>query len=256
MRRSTYASLVHVAVALGCASSGARREATSQPAAVTDFSAIVSAPDRDPVDRAMDAGRRPAETLAFLGIRAGQRVAELMAGRGYTAELLARAVGSDGAVYGQNNRFVLERFAARAWAERLAKPALANVIRLDRELEDVFPAEVTGLDLVVINLFYHDAIWFGTDRRAMNTAVLRALRPGGHYVVIDHSAQPGAGASVAKTLHRVEESLVRDEVLSAGFELVESSNFLRHPDDSRDWNALDGEKRGTTDRFALKFRRR
>jgi len=227
----------------------------SQPAAVADVSAIVNASDRDPADKTMDAGRRATEMLAFLGIRPGQRVAELMAGRGYTAELLARAVGKNGRVYGQNNRFVLERFAARPWADRLAKPPLANVVRLDRELEDPFGAEVSGLDLVVINLFYHDAIWFGTDRRAMNAAVLRALRPGGHYVVIDHSARPGAGGSVAKTLHRVEESLVRDEVLGVGFELVESSDFVRHADDSRDWNALDGEKRGTTDRFALKFRR-
>ena len=63
------------------------------PAAVQ---AAVDAPDRAADDRALDAGRKPAELLAFLGIRPGLRVAELGAGGGYTAELLARVVGPDG----------------------------------------------------------------------------------------------------------------------------------------------------------------
>src|SRR5688572_16002831 len=77
----------------------------------------VDAPDRDADDRALDAGRKPAEMLTFFGIQPGMRVAELMAGRGYTAELLARAVGPSGEVYGQNNRFILERFAEAPWSQ-------------------------------------------------------------------------------------------------------------------------------------------
>src|SRR5712675_1251267 len=75
--------------------------------------AIVDAPDRSDADRALDGGRHPAEMLAFFGIAPGMKVAELGAGGGYTAELLARAVGPTGVVYGQNNKFVLERFAEK-----------------------------------------------------------------------------------------------------------------------------------------------
>lgn len=87
----------------------------------------------------------------------------------------------------------------------------------------------------------------------MNDAVFRALKPGGAFVVIDHSARGGAGSTEAKRLHRVEESVVRDEIVSAGFRLASVSDFLRNPSDTRDWNVFDESRRGTTDRFALRF---
>jgi predicted methyltransferase len=183
-------------------------------------------------------------------------VAELQAGGGYTAELLARVVGPSGRVYGQNNRFVLERFAAKPWGERLAKAALANVVRVDRELEDPLPPEAEGLDAVFLVLFYHDAVWQNVDRARMNAAIFRALRPGGVFLVVDHSARAGAGVTEAETLHRIEESVVKEEVQRAGFRLDAEGQFLRNPADPRDWNASPraaGERRGTSDRFALKF---
>src|SRR5919197_1564297 len=81
--------------------------------------AAVDAPDRSAADRALDPGRKPAEVLAFFGIRPGMHVADLGAGMGYTSELLARIVGPKGVVYAQNNRFILERFAEAPWSERL-----------------------------------------------------------------------------------------------------------------------------------------
>ena len=218
--------------------------------------AVVGAADRSEADRALDAGRRPAELLAFAGIAPGMRVAELMAGGGYTAELLARAVGPSGQVYGQNSRFVLERFAEKPWAERLAKPVMKNVVRVDRELSDPLPPEARELDAVFLVLFYHDTVWQKLDRAALNAAVLRALRPGGVYVVVDHAGRPGTGTSETETLHRIEESVVRSEIVAAGFTLESEAGFLRSPSDTRDWNASPskaGEKRGTSDRFVLRF---
>ena len=218
--------------------------------------AIVQAPDRTDEDRALDAGRHPAEMLAFFDIGPGMKVAELGAGGGYTTELLARAVEPAGLVLGQNSPFVLARFARRPWGERLRRPAMQNVIRLDRDFDDPFPQGLRDLDAVLIVLFYHDTVWLGADRDAMNRAVFAALKPGGLYGVIDHSAGPGSGVSGAKSLHRIEEQVVRDEVQRAGFRLVATADFLRNPDDSRDWNAAPGaarERRGTSDRFVLKF---
>jgi predicted methyltransferase len=218
--------------------------------------AAVTATDRSAADRALDAGRHPAEMLAFFGIAPGMKVAELGAGGGYTSELLARTVGAKGKVYGQNAPFVLQRFAEKPWSERLAKPVMANVVRLDRPFDDPFPPEVENLDAVLIVLFYHDTIWQKVDRDRMNRAVLRALKPGGVYGIVDHSAKPGRGAADVETLHRVDEQTVREEVEKAGFHLARSADFLRNPDDPRDWNdspTAAGERRGQSDRFVLAF---
>src|SRR6185369_2920556 len=174
--------------------------------------AIVQAEDRSAADRALDAGRKPEELLRFADVQPGMRVAELGAGGGYTTELLARAVGPKGVVYGQNSRLILERFAAKPWGERLAKPVMANVVRVDRDFDDPLPPEARNLDRVVIVLFYHDTVWLGVDRGHMNDAVFRALKPGGLYVVIDHSARAGAGLGDVRSLHRIEESALRREI--------------------------------------------
>jgi predicted methyltransferase len=223
------------------------------PAAVQ---AAVAAPDRSADDRALDAGRKPAELLAFLGIRPGMRVAELGAGGGYTAELLARVVGPTGRVYGQNSTFLLERFAEKPWSERLAKPVMKGVVRLDRPFDDPFPADVRELDAVLMVLFYHDTVWMKADRAKMNRAIFDALEPGGVYGVVDHSAKAGTGLADVESLHRIEETVVKSEVLAAGFELAGEADFLRVPEDARDWSASPrtaGERRGHSDRFVLRF---
>jgi predicted methyltransferase len=241
----------------GCAHAPAPESSTVAPTlSAAAAQALVEAPDRTEADRAIDAGRHPAALLEFVGVAPGMKVAELMAGGGYTTELLARAVGPTGTVYGQNPKFILERFAEKPWSERLARPVNAKVVRADREFEEPLPPEVTDLDAVVSNAIYHDTVWLKADRAKMNAAIFRALKPGGVYVVIDSSAKAGAGVSEVQTLHRIEEQTVRDEVLAAGFQLAGQSEVWRNPQDARDWSASPsaaGERRGTSDRFALKF---
>ena len=227
------------------------------PLAVTpEITAAVDAADRTDADRALDKGRKPAELLAFLGVRPGMKVADLAAGGGWTTELLARVVGPTGVVYGENPRWVLQKFAEKPWKERLARPALKGVVRADRELEYPLPPEADGLDLVVMSLFYHDTVWLEVDRERMNRSVFEKLRPGGLYAIVDHAARDGAGTKDAKTLHRIEEKAVQDEVEHAGFKLLRSGAFLRNEADKRDWNDapnVAGAKRGTSDRFVLVF---
>lgn len=218
--------------------------------------AVVEAPDRADADRALDKGRHPAEMLAFFGIGPGMKVADLVAGGGYTTELLARAVGPSGKVWGQNPRFVLEHFAAKPWSARLGTAPMKSVTRVDRELDDPLPPEATGLDAVIMVLFYHDTHWLKVDRAAMNRAVWKALKSGGVYGIIDHSGRPGSGTTEVQSLHRIEERAVREEIEAAGFRLAASGDFLRNPADTRDWNdapGAAGERRGQSDRFALKF---
>jgi predicted methyltransferase len=215
----------------------------------------VDAPDRLDTDRQLDWGRRPAELLTFLGVAPGMRVGEIAAGAGYTAELLARAVAPNGVVYAENPAIILHD-AEGAWAARLARPAMRTVVRVDRELDDPFPPDATQLDLVVVNLVYHDTVLLGVDRDKMNRSVFAALRSGGRYAVIDHSARGGSGLSEVGRFHRIDEMVVRAEVARAGFRLLTADSFLRNPSDTRDWNASPGPaagRRGTSDRFALMF---
>jgi predicted methyltransferase len=221
--------------------------------------AAVDAEDRTAADRALDAGRKPDLTLAFFGIRPGMKVAEIGAGLGYTSELLARVVGPSGKVYAQNSPMILEKFANGPWSERLATPALTtlgNVVRVDREFDAPFPPEAKYLDAVLDVLFYHDTVWIGVDRAKMNREVFAALRPGGVYGIVDHSALPGSGLSGVQTVHRIEEKALREEIEQAGFRLVAQASFLKNPQDTRDWNDSPkeaGERRGSSDRFVLKF---
>jgi len=220
--------------------------------------AVVTAADRSPEDRALDAGRKPVELLAFLGVRPGWRIADLGAGGGYTTELLQRAVGSKGVVYGQNSKKLLEMFLEKPWSTRLAKPVMKGVVRLDRDFDDPFPDGLRPLDAVTMVLFYHDTVWLEVNRAAMNKAVFAALRPGGVFVIVDHSARPGDGIDVASTFHRIEENVVKSAVQAAEFMLDGQADFLRNRDDTRDWNdspRAAGERRGTSDRFALRFRK-
>jgi predicted methyltransferase len=241
-----------------CATRSQERASTvsSGSAMPAEVRAAVDAPDRSADDRALDAGRQPARTLAFFGIRPGARVAELGAGGGYTTELIARVVGPQGRVYAQNSPFMLERFAAAPWSARLAKPVMKNVVRLDRAFDDPFPSDLRNLDAVLIVLLYHDTVWMKVDRGRMNRAVFTALAPGGVYGIVDHSAKSGSGLADVESLHRIEEPNLRSEVEAAGFQLAAEGDFLRNPGDARDWSASPraaGERRGTSDRFVLKF---
>lgn len=253
MKQSIFVALLAGLAALALGNAQKNEPESAIPPAVQ---AAVDAPDRSAEDRALDAGRHPAQTLAFFGIRPGARVAELGAGGGYTTELLARVVGPDGGVYGQNSPFILERFAEKPWSLRLANPVMVGVKRLDRPFDDPFPEDVHGLDAVLLVLLYHDTVWMKVDRAKMNRAVFQALAPGGVYGIVDHSAKPGSGVADVESLHRIDEQVVKKEVEAAGFQLAAEADFLRNPQDTRDWNAsprVAAEKRGTSDRFVLKF---
>lgn len=218
--------------------------------------AIVNAPDRTAADKELDAGRKPAEMLMFFDLAPGMRVADLGAGSGYTTELVARAVGPTGKVWMQNTPSWIERFLKKPVEERLARPIMKNVTRVDAEFDAPLPADAKDLDAVTFHAVYHDTVWLKADRAKMNKAVFEALKPGGHYLIIDTSAKKGSGDKDAESLHRIDEDFVKAEVEKAGFKLESSSDFGRNPADTRDWSASPREakeKRGSGDRFALKF---
>ncbi|MHB8623153.1 MAG: class I SAM-dependent methyltransferase [Sulfuricaulis sp.] len=214
-------------------------------AAAPDFHALVTSPDRSAADRLTDERRKPEQLLAFTGVTPGMRVLDVGAGGGYTTELLARAVGPQGVVYAQNAR------PQQAFEKRMQTPPMKNVVDVIRPFDDPAPPQAKNLDLITMILIYHDTTYIPVDRAKMNRCFFERLKPGGHLIIVDHSAKAGTGISVAKSLHRIEETLLLREVEAAGFKLEAESDFLRNPNDPRD--AAFFNMKMPTDRFALKF---
>jgi predicted methyltransferase len=221
------------------------------PQTITD---AIDSPDRPAADKALDAGRKPDQIMAFYRIKPGMTVADVFAGGGYMTELFSRIVGSSGKVYSQNGPFP-EKYKkiGDLWNERLKEPALKNVVAVSKPLDapDLLPVAPGSLDAVIIHLNYHDMVGFKLNRENVNAAVFKALKPGGIYGIVDHSAKSGTGDTETTTLHRIDEDFLIKDVEKAGFKLTGASAALRHPEDDRTWNVF--QHRGETDRFMLKF---
>jgi predicted methyltransferase len=215
-----------------------------QPAKVP-LADIVGSPLRSEQDRANDAERHPAELLAFAGIEPGMRALDVSAGGGYTSTVLALAVGPTGHVYAQAPK------PGAALEARVANGRLPQLTIVARPLDDPVPPGVQELDVVTLIQNYHDISYLPVDRAAMNAHIFAALKHGGHYIVIDHSARPGSGIADGRTLHRIDEAVVKAEAGRAGFVLEAEGDFLRNPADPR--NAPSTRATVPTDKFALRF---
>ncbi|MBY0565509.1 MAG: hypothetical protein K2P58_15175 [Hyphomonadaceae bacterium] len=252
-----------VVAALAMLALGACQRTDEAPAAPAEISAdaahIVAAvadARRPEGDRARDVNRRPAETLAFARIEPGDRVADIFPGGGYFTRLFAVAVGETGRVYptirpdgvaGEFETPVLEVAAQypNATMARVPYDALA------------FPEP---LDVVFTAQNYHDMAlteYNLGDRAAMNATAFAALKPGGLYIVIDHSAPAGLPleTNAQTATHRIDQALVRAEVEAAGFVFDGESDVLRNPEDARTTNVFDPAIRGRTDQFMMRFRK-
>jgi predicted methyltransferase len=231
----------------------AMNPAAAQESATPDYQAIVASPDRSDADRQTDKRREPAKMLAFTGVKAGMKVLDMEAGAGYSTELLARSVSPAGVVYAQDSAAVIERFVKDKFDIRAQSPAMKNVVHVIRNFDDPIPPDVSGLDLITFFFAYHDVTYMPVDRAEMNRKMFAALKPGGFLVIADHSARPGDGITVAKTLHRIEESVLRQEIEAAGFKLAEEGDFLHHPEDPRDTAVF--RPQVPVDEFVLKYQK-
>ncbi len=209
-----------------------------------DYAAILAATDRSDADRQTDKRRDALKLLTFIGPKTGWTVLDMGADAGYSTELLARAVGAGGKVYGQNDK-TNEKFEARR-----SSPAMANAVSWIHPYDDP-AAGLPPLDLITFLFAYHDTTYMEVDRARMDKALFAALKPGGILVIADHSARPEDDAKVGKLYHRIAEATVRAELEAAGFRFVESTDFLRNPDDPR--TAIVFRSPIKVDEFVLKF---
>ena len=229
--------------------------ATPSSQTTNQINAVLTAPDRAGADKDNDSRRKARDMLAFIDAKPGMRVLDVGSGGGYTAELLARMVGPSGRVYAHNSPYFMENIIKERFALRLKLYGKPNLLLNVAPFENPLPAEVSkgSIDLATFLFVYHDLGWAGADRAQVNRVVFEALKPGGYYIVADHSGRSGTGTSESKSLHRIEESLLRREVEAVGFKLVAEGQFLRNPADPRDKSVFKPAQ--PNDEFVLKFQK-
>lgn len=227
--------------------------ATAKPAKVA---AAVAASDRPAEDRVLDAGRKPAQVLAFERLEVGDRVLDWDAGAGYYSEIMARAVGSKGSVVAFNPPYFAEQ-TATTWKNRQAR--VPNIELLTAPFDQaVLPTN--GFDFVLFHLVYHD-LYFVSEKhhatrvepRAILANLYRAIRPGGVVAVIDHVGPRGDTRDVVEKLHRIDPETIKADFARAGFHLQAESRLLRVAADDHTKLVFDPAVRGHTDRMVYRF---
>ena len=214
--------------------------------------AAVADAGRPEADTSRDADRKPAEVVAFAGLKPGDRIADLLPGGGYFTRIFAKTVGPKGKVYA----VVPAAAAARPGGLDRIKAATAgypNVAIVATEMASVALPE--KLDMAWTSENYHDLHNGPTaDIAGFNRAIFAALKPGGVFYIEDHSA-PGTGIAATSTLHRIDPAAVKQEVEAAGFKLESESKLLANPADAHTLGVTDPSLRGHTDKFVMKFRK-
>ncbi len=229
------------------------------PAVSKDIAAAVADPARPQADRDRDADRKPAECIAFAGLKPGQRIADLLPGGGYFTRIFSGVVGPKGQVFAVSPPKRPDAPADRpepsaATSAIAADPHYSNVsVSVEKVAELKLPEK---LDMVWTSQNYHDVHNVkDIDVGAFNKAVLASLKPGGIYIVIDHATEKGAGFTATSTLHRSDPDAVKAEVTAAGFEFVGSSDVIANPADDHTARVFETGLHDKTDRYLLKFRK-
>ena len=225
---------------------GGLAHAADQPAG-SGYQAAIASPIRTDDDRKTDAKRKPAEFLAFAEVRPGMKALDVASGGGSTASLLTAAVGPKGEVWAQNPK------PNPKLQERVGGSTLPNLHAVVADFNDPIPKGTPPLDLITINMSYHDIANTPTDRAAMNKRLYEALKPGGLLVIVDNAAKKGAGLTATKTLHRIDEDTVVQEVTKAGFKLDARSDYLHVAADPREQPFFKMDT--PDDKFALRFKK-
>jgi predicted methyltransferase len=230
-------------------------EAAKLPAYV---SAAVADAGRPDADKQRDANRKPGELLVFAGVKPGTKIVDMIPGGGYFTRIFAKAVGDKGYVYAyvpsELDELIKKRYGSTDVSKLFA--AYPNVSVIHAPIAKLVTPE--SVDIVWTSDNYHDLhdSFFGpADLSVVNKAVYAALKPGGVYVIVDHSAPNGSGLADTETLHRIDEAQVKKEVEAAGFKLAAESSILRNQSDDRTSKIFDSAIRGKTDQFVLKFRK-
>jgi len=229
--------------------------------AAPEMATAVAAPGRPADQVKLDADRKPAELLAFAGLKRGMKAADIMAGAGYYTEIMARVVGPKGSVIAyEPTQFAPTSDKDKAvWTSLITRNS--NVKQTAYTFE-AFAAPAGSLDFTMLHLSYHDLYWESTEYKVPRAdpalfvaALYRATKPGGIVAVVDHVGAGGDTRVVVDKLHRIDPAVVKADFLKAGFVLDGESDLLKVAADDHTKLVFDPAVRGKTDRFAFRFRK-
>ena len=231
--------------------------AAAAPAVRPYLAAALADPSRN-ADRIADARRKPAEILAFAGVKPGDKVVDLIPGGGYFTRIFSKVVGPKGRVFAVwPNEYAAEAHPDPENSRKLAQtPGYGNIQVLAQPAAAFATPE--PVDLVFTSQNYHDypdRFMGPVDPVAFDRQVFKALKPGGEFLVVDHAAQAGAGLRDTDTLHRIDPAIVKRQVTSVGFVYEGESRALRNPADDHSKAVFDPSIRGHTDQFIYRFRK-
>ncbi len=218
--------------------------------------AAVDSSERPKADVSRDVGRKPAAILTFAGIKPGMTILDVNSGSGYYSEILSVTVGDAGKVYAHNGSVYWD--FVKANIKQRYDGRLSNVTLVHTGREEIDLAE-GSIDVAIAALAYHDYWYVHPARSApediigINKTVLKALKPGGHYIIIDHIGPKGSDAELINSLHRIDPAIVQKQMEEAGFRLLETSDILHNPDDPADASPFRQGFRFKTNRFVYKF---
>jgi predicted methyltransferase len=223
--------------------------------------ASVAASDRPAAAKELDASRKPAETLALLGLKPGMQVADVFTGTGYWADIMAEVVGPKGQVTALEPEEFYADPRGRAPLDDLAKRN-PNVTVTPYPFK-ALTLPPKSLDAAIIHLSYHDLYWESetykiprTDPAAFVAALYAGIKPGGKVLVIDHVGPAGDTRAVVDKLHRIDPAVVKADFEKAGFVLAKQSDVVANGSDDHTKLVFDPAVRGKTDRFAYVFAKR
>ena len=219
----------------------------------------IASPERTADDRERDGREKPAEVLAFAGVKPGMTVADIFSAGGYYTELLAGVVGPTGKVLAINN-VPYANFAKDDIKKRFTEGRLENVTPRIVEASHMY-IEPKTVDLAIIVMAYHDTYWIDEkenwpqiDNDGFIESLKRMLKPGGKLLIVDHNAAPGTGKEVAGKLHRLNEDWARKSLEAHGFVFEKSYEGLRNENDQLDKMVYDPAVKGKTDRYVHLYR--
>ena len=241
-----------------CLMSAVACAALAGPAQLPANIAAAAADPARAAQAANDATRHGPEILAFAGVRPGAKVVDLIPGGGYWTQLLAKAVGPKGHVYGiwPAEYAKVDDDEPGPYRKMVQSPDYANVGVLDQPAAALAAPEKVDLIFTAQNYHdYFDKFMGPVDPATLNKAAFAALKPGGIYLIIDHVAEAGSGHRDTDTLHRIDPAAVKAEVTAAGFTFVGASPLLANPADDHQKKVFDAAIRGKTDQFIYKFRK-
>ena len=241
---------IHLATAaLLALAASATAEADLAEAVATAQAAEV----RSEAERARDANRRPAETLAFFRLRQDMRVLELVPGGGWYTKILGPLLYDEGELF-------VSIYTGRLREDLIGKPGFdrisviepqGDLVRIGRQIEGL-SFEAKDMDLVLTFRNLHN--FTASGRAALNASAFAALKPGGYYGVVDHTRRHMQAENI-ENWRRMDPVLAIKEIEAAGFDFVDYSDLHHRLDDELRYEVGRRSVSGNTDRFTLLFQK-